>query len=198
MTKYSLYFGIITLFFTSCSTPTETGRDTEENTAIQLTEEAELAYLEKGEQITSEMQSVLMKNVQEAMQKGGPEYAVDFCNLNAIPLTDSMSNILNATIQRKSDRNRNPNNAISSELDQMAWNKIKETKKPLVQTDNNGHAFYYKPIQIGMPTCLKCHGTKEEISEGTAKIIAEKYPNDKATGYHEGDLRGMWKVGIGG
>jgi cytochrome c551/c552 len=45
-----------------------------------------------------------------------------------------------------------------------------------------------------MPTCIKCHGGKTDITESTQKMIAQKYPNDKAIGYQMGDLRGMWKI----
>jgi hypothetical protein len=54
---------------------------------------------------------------------------------------------------------------------------------------------YYKPIKIGMPTCLQCHGKpKEDINEATASTIRKKYRFDKATGYAMGNLRGAWKL----
>jgi hypothetical protein len=55
--------------------------------------------------------------------------------------------------------------------------------------------IFYKPIMISMPTCLKCHGKPNiDIDEATLKAIAEKYPNDLATGYNLSDLRGAWKI----
>ena len=54
--------------------------------------------------------------------------------------------------------------------------------------------MYYKPIKTGMPTCLKCHGSSAEIESKTLALINEKYPDDKAVGYSQGDLRGMWKI----
>jgi len=46
-----------------------------------------------------------------------------------------------------------------------------------------------------MPACLGCHGTEGgDINAKTLKIIKQKYPEDKATGYKEGDLRGWWKI----
>lgn len=44
-----------------------------------------------------------------AIQQKGTIAALDFCNVQAIPLTNSMSTHYNAVIKRVSDRNRNPN-----------------------------------------------------------------------------------------
>lgn len=66
--------------------------------------------------------------------------------------------------------------------------------KHLVMREKNT-VYYYKAISIGMPTCLKCHGDKSvEIDPLALKLIAQKYPEDKATGYKIGELRGMWKI----
>jgi len=46
-----------------------------------------------------------------------------------------------------------------------------------------------------MPACMKCHGQAgKEIDAKTMEIISQKYPDDLATGYKEGDLRGLWKI----
>lgn len=190
MKKYLLILGVATLIISSCSSNNSEQVEPIMNAETSLSDEE---LLQKGDEITNEMQAVLMQNVQAAMKKGGPEYAVDFCNVNAIPLTDSISMVKKSRIQRLTDKNRNPNNTIQTTTDEDAWKHFQTSSKPYLASEEGKH-YYYKPIQLGMPTCLKCHGTKDDISEGTAKIIAEKYPNDKATGYHQGDLRGMWKV----
>ena len=41
--------------------------------------------------------------------------------------------------------------------------------------------------------CLACHGAPEQIPAEVAAILAERYPDDQATGYAVGDLRGaLW------
>lgn len=149
-----------------------------------------------GDHISSEAQNILMKNVAEAIQEGGTKYAVDFCNLQAIPLTLETAEKHEVSIQRLSDKNRNPQNGIESEMDQLAWKKIQEEAKPFVSKDAQGNNFYYKPINLAMPTCLKCHGSTTDIEQETREIIQLKYPNDQATGYVLNDLRGMWKIGF--
>ncbi len=164
------------------------------NKSDQLSEEAYASFMLSGDSIATEAQTVLMQNVAAAIQQGGTEYAVEFCNTRAIPLTDGIADRMNVDIQRLSDKNRNPDNAIQSPLDSIAWLRIQSEKAHFIEQDKNGEVYYYKPISIAMPTCIKCHGSKADISESTQKVIAQKYPYDKAIGYEMGDLRGMWKI----
>jgi hypothetical protein len=46
-----------------------------------------------------------------------------------------------------------------------------------------------KAIPTGA-VCLTCHGT--EVKPEVLTKIKELYPNDKATGYQEGDIRGAF------
>lgn len=185
-----------TTIFASCS-------NIQGDEKIETAEFDETAYLQEGESITTLAQGVLMKNVANAIQERGVPGAVDFCNFQAMPLTDSISQLTFSYIQRLSDKNRNPDNAIKDPLDKKAWEEIirldKDSTNPqkhFVLQENN-QAYYYKPIKLGMPTCIKCHGVKEkDISLETLAVINKKYPNDKATGYQLGELRGMWKVKI--
>lgn len=164
------------------------------NPKQEITEEDKTALMLLGDSISTEMQDVLLQNVAGAIQKGGTDYAVDFCNINAMTLTDSIADNLNVYIQRLSDKNRNPANAIQTQTDSLAWRKIKSEKADFIEEHTSGEVYYYKPIVIAMPTCLKCHGGKSDIAESTQNSIALKYPNDKAINYEMGDLRGMWKI----
>ncbi len=149
----------------------------------------------RGDSIASEVQKILLANVMQAMKSGGPVYAVSFCNEQAIPLTDSLAKEYNCRIKRVSDKYRNPANKLS-ETDLKIWTKISlsAAMSPVVSAEN-GNIVYYKPIIIAMPACLKCHGSSgKEIDTKTLEIIRKNYPEDQATGYKEGDFRGMWKI----
>lgn len=182
LSKITLFLSIVVL--SACNS----------NNREALSEEDKKELMFLGDSISTEMQNVLLQNVARSIQKGGTDYAVEFCNLNALQITDSVAQKYQANIQRLSDKNRNPANAISSKADSLAWQKIKANKTDFVTLDEKGEVYYYKPILLAMPTCVKCHGSKEDISGSTQKLIAEKYPNDKAIDYKLGDLRGMWKV----
>ncbi|CAN0317700.1 unnamed protein product, partial [Chrysoparadoxa australica] len=66
-----------------------------------------------------------------------------------------------------------------------------------VQELDDRTLIFTQPIAIGNGMCLNCHGEpKEQIKEDVLAAIKSKYPNDVATGYSLGQLRGMWSVKI--
>ena len=44
--------------------------------------------------------------------------------------------------------------------------------------------------------CLACHGLKEQISPEVQAQLDRLYPEDQATGFNEGDLRGWFWVNV--
>lgn len=134
---------------------------------------------------------LLMKNVAEQMQKGGPESALEFCNIEAMPLTKSMSDKHGLVIYRVSDKNRNPNNIANAE----EFKLIEQYKKQLLAGELlkpvRTETHYYEPL-ITNGMCLQCHGEPvKNIQPKVAAKIAELYPKDLATGYKENEVRGL-------
>lgn len=173
------------------------------NQTMEIDQAQMQQYLHKGDSITTAAQTALLANVAKAIKEQGIAGAVDFCSEKAIPLTDSVAAAFTAPIQRLSDKNRNPNNGLKTVSDSLAWQQMKELVADTLHNNkhfvaaNNKEIYYYKAITIGMPTCLSCHGDKQNtIEQTTLKTIQQKYPLDKATDYKLGDLRGMWKVKI--
>jgi hypothetical protein len=52
----------------------------------------------------------LVANCNEALQNGGIDSALQYCNLRAYPITDSLSLVHQASIKRVSTKVRNPRN----------------------------------------------------------------------------------------
>jgi len=157
-------------------------------------------YLKKGKEAAASTQGVLMANIGQAIQNGGAEYAVEFCNVKAMPLVDSLSSAKGVKIGRISARNRNPENKVKSEEDRRAWKYFANSKgvdasKDTVLYNRARNPVYYKPIHIGTETCLKCHGSRsQDIELVTLEKIDDLYPADNAVNYSLGELRGLWKV----
>lgn len=152
-------------------------------------------FQQKGNEISNLAQATLLANVGQAMQKGGPEYAVEFCNLQASSIIDSLNKANNCEISRVSEKNRNPQNNLTTELERELWGIFKNSiiNDTLIQA--NKKLVYYKRINVAMPACLKCHGNNEtDINEATAQRIEKLYPADLATGYALNDFRGLWKI----
>ncbi|MBL7760969.1 MAG: DUF3365 domain-containing protein [Sediminibacterium sp.] len=156
------------------------------------------SYRLKGDSISTTAQQTIFKNLTSAVDSGGLVYAIDFCNRNAMRITDSLSQLAGSRIERLTNRNRNSQNRIKEEGDRVIWEHFEShgdgnVDDTLIHTSDS--YTYYKPIRIAMPACLNCHGKKDkDLDPLVAKVIAEKYPNDLATGYQMNDLRGIWKI----
>lgn len=175
------------------------GEDNKNQTAAVETVKVDLdQYSKLGKQYADSAQKMLGMNLKKALGEGGAIGALNFCSISAIPITDSAAKIMDVKLQRVSDKPRNPMN--TADIDELSI--IGEMKS----AHERGDAIKAKMIQNGdlvtgyypivmQSFCLQCHGMPEkEINPETAAVIAQLYPVDKATGYKEGDLRGMWKV----
>jgi hypothetical protein len=163
--------------------------DTEEDTIIT----EPINHQAIGDSLSTISQQTLLANVAREMKSGGPVHAIDFCNLNASPLMDSLSKQYDVEISRITAQARNPSNkASASELELLQSMMNSNSKDTLIHSDAS--TTYYKSIKLGMSTCLKCHGTSSDTDENTLAAILERYPKDQATNYALGDFRGAWKI----
>ena len=120
---------------------------------------------------------------------------MEFCNLQAASIIDSLNQEYNCTISRISEKNRNPGAGLSSANEEELWHIFQEGALADTIIKRNKNLVFYKPIKIGMPACLKCHGNPEsDINEATRQKLQELYPKDLATGYQLNDFRGLWKI----
>lgn len=157
-----------------------------------------IAYLEKGKQIAMKTQGVLGATLKQKIAEGGPANAIEFCNLRALPITDSLSKANNARIRRVTNKARNGTNRANSEaLVQMdkyrqLLSEGKELKGVVIAKEDHVQTYY--PI-VTVPLCIQCHGQPEtDIKATTMSSILERYPADRATGYKPGELRGLWSI----
>ena len=151
--------------------------------------------IKKGKEISNLSQATLLANVGKAIQKNGSEYAVEFCNLNASLIIDSLNMVGNCKISRVSVKNRNPENNIREKQEMLLWELFEKGMESDTVIWNKSSLYYYRPIRIALPACLKCHGNPElDINAKTMDKIQRLYPNDLATGYKINDLRGLWKI----
>lgn len=180
--KKLLVLSISLLFLTSCQK-----------------EKVDLAkYTVKGKEIAQNTQKLLGKNLKGMMKAKGPVAAVSFCNTKAMPLTSEMEQKYHASIKRVSDKLRNPKNeGNANEKAIIAQFKTSLSKgeavTPVTQVEKDGKVHFYAPIKVG-GLCLTCHGAA--IANPVDSILKLSYPNDKARGYKQGDLRGIWSIAM--
>jgi cytochrome c553 len=158
----------------------------------------DLPYGERGLKYALTTKAILGKNLMGTIQKKGTLEALEFCNVRAYPLTDSMAVVHNASIKRVSDKPRNSKNkANSEELEYIKTFKTlvaggKEISPIVKETEDDVHVYY--PI-VTNSMCLQCHGKpKTNIKPDVLKTLTLLYPEDKAKGYSENQVRGIWNV----
>lgn len=205
--KYTktLFFLALLIVITSCS---ENNKESERKKKSK--DEITISYLlkddaqtkninQKGEMIVRLSTNDLGKALTKAITEKGAENAIEFCNLEAINITDSLAKAENVIIRRLADKNRNPlnktNNVELTIYKQYVddWMTNQPTP-PKIVINENGHPVYYKPIFI-KEKCLTCHGTPGvTMPLNLSNKINELYPNDKATNFELGHPRGMWAI----
>lgn len=195
---------LVAVLLYSCNNANTKQQTNKEDAGLQGgqgdTVKPETDYLALGKSIATETQAVLAKNLMGAINKGGTEYALGFCNTNAITLTDSLAHTLNAGIKRVSDKPRNAaNQANEIELTYIQLLKDKMAKGEHLEAKMNqiaGKKVGYYPI-VTNQMCLQCHGKADvNIKATTLQKINTLYPTDKATGYADNELRGLWVIEI--
>lgn len=149
--------------------------------------------------LIGDFQVDLQKNLQTAIQKQGVVAALEVCKTISPQKEEEIKQEFPAIkIRRVSEKPRNPNHKPEEWEARIfkEWAEAIQTGMPpytVILSEPSGIKIL-KPIVLENPTCLKCHGGPKDISPGVAKKIAELYPNDQATGYKLGDLRGAFSA----
>lgn len=166
----------------------------------QLPEQEQQQYLARGGELAAITFSAMSTRLQQALAEGGVPHALQYCNTVAYPLVDSLSAVHQALIRRTSLRVRNPKNkpADAEREILMEYQRLASAGEPLtprvISMAETGEIAFFAPILV-QELCLTCHGkTGADLSEENAQLIRSLYPEDEATGYIAGDLRGMWSI----
>ena len=138
------------------------------------------------------------------MGEGGPLAAVDVCHDEAAVIAQQICDEEGLIVGRTSTKFRNPDNApdewetagLAAFTARMAaGEKPKDLEMWATVTEADGkRTFRYLKAIPTAPLCLKCHGS--ELAPDLADKLAELYPEDKATGFAVGDMRGAFTVKI--
>lgn len=205
--KTKLLLGIAFMIVWACGFSTEKRRpkkiqDSFDQREVKKVSEADIINKSKkiGDSITQKATAVFMGKISQKYAEGGYSAAAEFCSMNAYPLTDSLAKQYKVFLKRVSSKYRNPANAPSSIENQIldAYQYSIDHGDELgtnIQFIRPGDTILYnRPIRIPSELCLNCHGNPNQISEEVQSILKQEYPDDKATGYKVGDLRGMWSL----
>lgn len=156
------------------------------------------ALAEEAKAAVQALGSTLKGELEAAMKAGGPVEALNICNTKAPEIAKAVSAEKEMQVSRVSLKNRNPEMGAPNEWQTKVLNDFEAKKAAgedpatIAYADVVDNEFrFMKAIPTGA-VCLKCHGT--DISPAVTAKLSELYPDDKATGFKEGDLRGAFVV----
>lgn len=139
-----------------------------------------------------EMASTLMGELKGELESGGPSGAVVVCRDMAPMISEHVADNHGLKIGRTSHRLRNPDN-LPPAWAEAAVEAVSETAGYM--EGPAGELGVMLPIKLGAP-CLSCHGADGALDADVRSALAESYPEDRATGFAEGDLRGWFWVEV--
>ncbi len=153
---------------------------------------AQKSQLTKAEASRDELAGQLKARLMGAMKSGGPVTAIEACRVSAPEITGEIDGTLGLRIGRSSHKLRNPKNIAPS---WAAAHVAAAKMEPAFFAGPKGRIGALYPIPLAKP-CSVCHGDSETIPEGVKSALKAHYPQDQATGFAVGALRGWFWVEV--
>lgn len=194
---YTIGLGLLggcALFANGCSPPSsvETQEASAEVSAAAIAEgqspsDASIAkMLAAKDALFTKLSGRLM----ETMTSEGPAAAIAVCQNEAPAIAKAVGDEQGLQIGRTGVRLRNPNNVAPAWARELVQDKV---NTPTFVTLQNGHSAALLPIKL-QGQCLMCHGPKDQIAPVIEEQLTKLYPDDQATGFEEGELRGWFWI----
>jgi hypothetical protein len=178
----------VLLLFISCQLGLATADSIEERTAACRA-------------VAAEFMATLKAELMKAIREGGPVNAIEVCKNRAPEIAAQKSRATGWRVARTSLKVRNRANAPdawerrvleSFEARRAKGEHVKDLEHGEIVTENGKRFFrYMKTIQT-RGICLRCHGTN--IDPAVSSALREFYPQDEATGFKLGDIRGAFTI----
>lgn len=147
---------------------------------------------------TGELKKSLSGRLQQAVQAGGPAAGIEACADEAAKLTAGVASARGVTLGRTSHKLRNPAaNAprpwLRAYLEEVSRRPAAEARPAIYDLGSSLGVAEVLPTQA---LCLSCHGDPAKLSPEVAERLRQRYPEDRAVGFAEGDVRGVVWVEI--
>lgn len=141
------------------------------------------------------MQDSVLRELNDALSRGGPGSAISFCHLDATFLAQKVGRTEGVAVGRTSDRLRNPTNAPKAwAADLVKANAGKQARTVEgFAVDLGDKVGVLRPI-AERSMCAGCHGPTDALSPAVKATLADLYPVDRAVGFKEGEIRGWFWV----
>ncbi|MDX2443592.1 MAG: DUF3365 domain-containing protein [Bacteroidales bacterium] len=161
---------------------------------------------EVGNYMASKLLVTLSSELSAAIKREGLVEATRFCNIRALPLTEmlTIASQYPVEVKRTSFKYRNPLNE-PDKYEKVAlkyYEKFAHDGKELppefiqkINLEDESYFYFYRPL-IMNGLCIQCHGNQGNMNTELVSVLHDKYPEDKALNYKEGDFRGLIRVKV--
>lgn len=161
----------------------------DEKAATLMAEAAEIAKRFGG---------TLKPHLKEALQTAGPVDAIEVCAFQAPKIAADLSRETGWSVKRVSLKPRNRQAAFPDAWEEGVLRLFNERLAKGESSETIAYAeiidgrFRFMKTQGVDAPCLTCHG--ENLSPAVEKALRERYPDDQATGYALGEIRGAFSL----
>ncbi len=155
--------------------------------------------IEEARSIVQQFGGELKPALQKSMKEGGPVGSIDFCHTKAPQIAHDLSEKTGWNVNRVSLKPRGAT-ATADQWETAVLEKFNEqlaANTPIqsmefseVVTVDGAPTFRYMRAVGTEEVCLKCHGT--DVAAPVGEALHKLYPNDTATGYSKGQIRGAF------
>lgn len=169
---------------------------------MACSEDAPPDWVAEARAKTGQLGSQLISTLNDALSEQGPSGGIEVCSVKAPEIAGRVSGS-RFEVGRTALRVRNPDNAPDDweaavlhhfeESMQQGANPAGLETWQIDTINDETVGRYMKAIPTG-PQCVVCHG--DSIAPELAATINRLYPEDQATGFAPGELRGAFTVTV--
>lgn len=158
------------------------------------------AMLDEARNVATTLPPRLLASLQQEISKTGPEGAITICKDMAPKMADEISLQTGWKIKRVSLKARNDARAIPDAWEKSALEDFDrraaagESPAKLERGERVDNEYRYVKALPVQQLCLGCHGPANQLTPAVKSALGQHYPNDLATGYSVGQIRGAISV----
>lgn len=142
--------------------------------------------------------------MQHAVEERGTAEAIPVCRDQAPALLAALREKTGWSIRRVSLKTRNPERGTPDAWEtetlrqfdarQQAGEMPSQIERSAIVQEGGQTRFRYMKALPVAPVCTQCHGPLEQLDPVVQRSLQQHYPQDQATGYQAGQIRGALSV----
>lgn len=151
--------------------------------------------ISRADLIVVSMQDALLRELTEKLREGGPAFALKSCHVDVVGIIRRIGRQEGVAAGRTSDRLRSRANAplpwAAALVTANAGRRAADVPGFVVDLGNKVGVL--RPI-AERPMCAACHGATNKLEPPVRAALRDRYPQDQAVGFTDGEIRGWFWV----